>query len=171
MSRQLSIERVLAELKARIEHHRSQETFHAEKEVFHQKEKVRHAEELQMVVTRFETFQAAADAVTGLVELPEDEAEDRKDEKRMDDSIPPGKGAVLSKLVARIVGAKGPTEPFGASGITHEIQQRYGSRLKKKVDVRSVAAKLRRMAGSGLIHQTEAGRSFHEAQYRRSVEG
>jgi hypothetical protein len=167
MSRQLSIERVLAELKTRIEHHRSQEAFHADKEAFHQKEKDRHAEELQMVVARFESFQAAADAVTGLV-AP---APGQKEEKKLDDSIPPGKGAVLSKLVARIVDAKGPTEPFGASAITHEIQQRYGSRLKKKVDVRSVAAKLRRMAGSGLIHQTEAGRSFHEAQYRRSVEG
>lgn len=164
MSRQLSIEKVLAELKARIERHRSQEAFHAEQEVFHQKEKVRHAEELQLVVTRFEAFQAAADAVTGLVEPPQDQKEDPK----IDDSIPHGKGAVLSKLVARLVATKSPTEPFGASEITHEIQQRYGARLKRKVDVRAVAAKLRRMAGSQLIHQTREGRAFHEALYSRT---
>lgn len=171
MSRQLSIERVLAELEARIERHRSQEAFHAEQEVFHQKEKVRHAEELQMVVARFEAFQVAANAVTGLVEPPQDQKEGQKEGQKIDDSIPPGKGAVLSKLVARVVAAKGPAEPFGASGVTHEIQERYGSRLKRKVDVRTVAAKLRRMAGSQLIHQTREGRSFHESQYCRAPEG
>ncbi|HKH44278.1 MAG TPA: hypothetical protein VKM72_06415 [Thermoanaerobaculia bacterium] len=169
MSRQLSIERVLTELKARIEHHRSQEAFHAEQEVFHEKEKVRHAEELKMVEAHFETFQAAAEAVTGLVSPPQ-EREEEKEEKKIDDSIPPGKGAVLSRLVARVVAAKDPTEPFGASDITHEIQTRFGSRLKRKVDVRTVAAKLRRMAKSGLIHQTREGRSFHESMYSRLPE-
>lgn len=166
MSRQLSIEKVLAELKARIERHRSQEAFHAEQEAFHQKERVRHAEELQMVMARFETFQAAADAVTGLVEPPQDQ----KKEQKIDDSIPPGKGAVLSKLVARVVAAKAPTEAFGASDITYEIQERYGARLKRKVDVRTVAAKLRRMTKSQLIHQTREGRSFHESLYSRNLE-
>jgi hypothetical protein len=53
MSRQLSIERVLAELKGRIEDHRRKAAFHAEQEAFHQKEKVRHTEELQTVTERF----------------------------------------------------------------------------------------------------------------------
>jgi hypothetical protein len=171
MSQQLSIERVLAELKARIERHRSQEAFHAEQEAFHQKEKVRHAEELQMVVARFETFQAAAEAVAGLVELPKEQDEGQKEEKKIDDSIPPGKGAILSKLVARIVAAKGPAEPFGASDITYEIRERFGGRLKRMIHVRTVAAKLRRMAGSQLIYQTREGRAFHESQYRRTPEG
>ena len=119
-----------------------------------------------MVVTRFETFQAAADAVTGLVASPQDQ----KPEQKIDDSIPSGKGAVLSRLVARVVAAKGPTEPFGASDITHEIQQRYGARLKQRIDVRTVAAKLRRMVKSQLIHQTRQGRAFHEALYSRMPE-
>jgi hypothetical protein len=161
MSRQLSIERVLSELKERIEHHRRQEAFHAAQEALHQKEKARHAAELQTAMERFETFQAAADSASELVARP-------RDKKAFDDSIPAGKGAVLSKLVARLVAAKGPTQPFGASEITHELQQRYGARLKRKVDVRTVAAKLRRMAGSQLIHQTREGRAFHEALYSRT---
>jgi len=164
MSRKLSIERVLTELEARIKHLRSQEAFHAEQEAFHQKEKVRLAEELKMVEERFEAFQAAAEAVTGLVSSSLDQKEE-KEEKKIDDSIPPGKGAVLSRLVARMVAAKGPTEPFGAADITFEIRQRFGTRLKRKIDVRTVAAKLRRMAKSGLIHQIREGRSFHEAMY------
>jgi len=158
MSRQLSIERVLAELKDRIENHRSQAAFHEAQEAFHQKEKVRHTADLQTVTERFETFRAAADAVGELVARP-------REEKAVDDSIPPGKGAVLSKLVARVVAGKGPIEAFGATEITREIQERYGARLKRKIDVRSIAAKLRRMARIRQIHQLREGRAFHEALY------
>lgn len=158
MSRQLSIERVLAELQGRIENHRRQAAFHAEQEAFHQKEKVRHTAELQTVTERFETFQAAADAVSELVERP-------REEKAADDSIPAGKGAVLSKLVERVVAAKGPIEAFGATAITREIRERYGARLEKKIDVRAVAAKLRRMTRARRIHQLRKGRAHHEALY------
>jgi hypothetical protein len=129
MSRQLSIERVLAELKDRIEQHRSQAAFHAEQETFHQQEKVRHTADLQTVSERYETFRAAADAV--------------------------------GELVAR----KGPIEAFGATEIAHEMRNRYGARLCRKIDVRAVAAKLRRMAQYRLIHQLREGRAFHEALY------
>ena len=158
MSRQLSIERVLAELKERIAEHRRKAAYHAEKEAFHQKEKVRHTEELQTVLERFETFQVAADAVTELVARP-------REEKAADDSIPAGKGAVLSKLVERVVGAKGPIEPFGAADITREIRERFGARLGRKIDVRAVAAKLRRLARARQIHQLREGRAYHEALY------
>ena len=158
MSRQLSIERVLAELKNRIEHHRNQAAFHTAQEVFHEKEKVRHTAELQSVTARFETFQAAADAVGELVARP-------REETAVEDSIPAGKGAVLSKLVDRLVDAKGPIEPFGATQITQEIRERYGARLGRKIDVRAVGAKLRRMARLRRIHQLREGRAFHEALY------
>ena len=158
MSRQLSIERVLAELKGRIEEHRRKAAYHAEQEAFHQKEKVRHTEELQTVMERFETFQAAADAVSELVARP-------REEKAADDSIPAGKGAVLSKLVERVVAAKGPIEPFGAADITREIRERFGARLGRKIDVRAVAAKLRRLTRARLIHQLREGRAYHEALY------
>jgi hypothetical protein len=164
MSRQLSIERVLAELKDRIEHHRRQEAFHADREAFHQKEKAHHTAELQTVLERFETFQAAADAAGELVARP-------REARAVDESIPAGKGAVLSKLVARIVDRKGPIEPFGASDITQEIQQRYGDRLKRRIDVRTVAAKLRRMARVRMIHQLREGRAFHEALYSKTPGG
>ena len=72
---------------------------------------------------------------------------------------------MLSKLVARVVAGKGPIEAFGATEITREIQERYGARLKRKIDVRSIAAKLRRMARIRQIHQLREGRAFHEALY------
>lgn len=161
MSRQLSVDRILTELRYRIEHHRSQEAFHAGQEAFHQKERARHAAELQTVLERFEAFQTAADSVGELVARP-------REERAVDDSIPAGKGAVLSKLVARIVARKGPIEPFGATEIAREIHERYGARLGRRIDVRTVAAKLRRMARNRLIHQLRAGRAFHEALYSKT---
>ncbi|HYU31689.1 MAG TPA: hypothetical protein VEW48_05965 [Thermoanaerobaculia bacterium] len=161
MSRDLSFARILTELQGRIEHHRGREAFHAEQEAFHQQQRARHAAELQTARERFEAFLAAADAASELVARP-------REEKAVDDSIPAGKGAVLSKLVARLVGGKGPLERFGAKSLTREIEERYGARLGRKVDSRAVAAKLRRMAQAGKIHLAREGRSFHEALYTRT---
>ncbi len=158
MSRQLSVARILAELEARIEHHRQQEGHHTQQEAFHQQQKARHAAELAFALDRYETFRAAADSAGELVARP-------REEPAVDDSVPSGKWAVLSRLVARIVATKGPIEPFGANEITREIEARWGDRLKRRVDSRSVAAKLRRMARAGRIHQLREGRAFHEALY------
>jgi hypothetical protein len=161
LSRQLSVARILWELEARIEHHRSQEAHHAQQEAFHQQQKARHAAELAFALERYETFRAAADSAGELVARP-------REEPAVDDSFPSGKWAVLSRLVARIVATKGPIEPFGANEITLEIEERWGDRFKRRVDPRSVAAKLRRMARTGHIHQLRAGRAFHEALYSRT---
>ncbi|HYU35904.1 MAG TPA: hypothetical protein VEW48_27415 [Thermoanaerobaculia bacterium] len=161
MSQQLSVARILSELRGRVGYHRSREAFHAQQEALHQQEKARHATELQTALEHLESFQAAADAASRLVARP-------REEKAIDDSIPDGKGAVLSKLVMRVVAAKGPIEAFGASAVTREIEERYGSRLGRKIDVRTVAAKLRRMARARRIHPLRKGRAFHETLYSRT---
>jgi len=163
MSRELSVARILTELKEQIEHYRSQEAFHAEKEVFHGQQKERHAADLRVALERFATFESAADAAGELVTRAR---EARKQKVVVDDSIPPGK-QVLSKLIDRIVFAKDMEEAFGASDLAREIVERYGARLKRKIDVRSVAAKLRRLARNRQIHRIREGRSFHESLYRR----
>jgi hypothetical protein len=167
MSRELSVARILTELKDQIEQHRRQEVFHAEQEAFHREERARHAADLQVAVERLATFEAAADAAGELVTRAlEKKQHEKEKEKVVDDSIPPGK-QVLSKLVDRIIFAKDLEESFGATEITREIQESYGTRLKRKIDVRTVGAKLRRMARSRQIHRIREGRSFHESLYRR----
>jgi hypothetical protein len=166
MSRELSVSRILTELKVQIENHRSREAFHAEKEAFHRQERERHAADLQVALERFATFEAAADAAGELVAR----AWEAQKVKVADDSIPAGK-TVLSKLVDRVVFGKDMEESFGATGITREIQERYGAHLKRKIDVRSVGAKLRRMAQGRQIHRVREGRSFHESLYRRGPGG
>jgi hypothetical protein len=157
----MSVTRILAELKTQIEHHRSREAFHAEKEVFHRQERERHAVDLQLALERSATFEAAADAAGELVAR----AREAQREKVADD-IPAGK-TVLSKLVDRVVFGRDMEESFGATGITREIEERYGARLKRKIDVRTVGAKLRRMARGRQIHRVREGRSFHESLYKR----
>ena len=132
MSRELSVASILKELQTRMEHHRSREAFHAQQEAFHQQERAHHAAELQTIRERFEAFQAAADAAGEVVSRP-------REAKTADDSIPSGRGAVLSKLVARVVAGKGPLERIGAKEVTREIQARYGDRLGRKIDPRTVA--------------------------------
>src|SRR5882672_10047052 len=149
VSRQLSVARILSQLEERIGHHQRQEAFHAQ-------QKARHAAELAVARERYESFRVAADSAGELVTRP-------LEEPVVDDSIPSGKWAVLSRLIARVVATKGPIEPFGANAIGREIEERWGNRLKRRVDPRSVAAKLRRMARTGRIHQLRAGRAFHEA--------
>ena len=164
MSRELSVPRVLAELKERIELHRSRQAYHAQQEEVHRQEKERHAAELETVQAHFETFQTAVAAVSELVARPRD----GRAKGEPDDSIPAGKGAVLSKLVARVVANKGPIEVFGATEITREIQERFGARLNRKIDVRTVGAKLRRMARVRMIHRIREGRAFYESLYSRT---
>ena len=72
--------------------------------------------------------------------------------------------AELARVAAEI-SFKGPIEAFGATEIAREMRERYGARLGRKIDVRAVAAKLRRMARFRLIHQLREGRAFHEALY------
>ena len=161
MSRHLSVARILRELEGRIEHHERHEAFHAQQEAFHQQQKARHTQELAFARERYETFRAAADSAGELVARP-------REARAVDDSIPSGMGAVLSRVVARIVAAMGPIEPFDANDITREIEERWGDRLKRRVDPRSVGAKLRRMARTGYIHQLRAGRAFHGSLYSRT---
>jgi len=158
VSRQLSVARILSQLEERIGHHQRQEAFHAQQEALHQQQKARHAAELAVARERYESFRAAADSAGELVARP-------LEEPVVDDSIPSGKWAVLSRLIARVVATKGPIEPFGANAIAREVEERWGNRLKRRVDPRSVAAQLRRMARTGRIHQLRAGRAFHEALY------
>jgi hypothetical protein len=169
MSRDLSVARILTELKDQIEHYRGREAFHAEQEVFHRQQKELNAADLQVALDRFAAFETAADAAGELVARAR-EAKKEKERVAVDDSIPAGK-TVLSKLVARVVFGKDMEETFGATDVTREVQARYGSRLKRRIDVRTVAAKLRRMARGRQIHRVREGRSFHESLYRRGPGG
>ncbi len=161
MSRQLSVARILGELEERIEHHRRQEAHHAAQVALHQEQQARHAADLAVARERHATFLAAADAAGELVARP-------REERKVEGAMPEGKWAVLSTLIARLIVAKGPLESFGAKGIAAEIEERWGDRLQRPVDPRTVAAKLRRLAQRGLIHRLRTGRAYHESLFSQT---
>ena len=59
-------------------------------------------------------------------------------------------------------------QTFGARSITREIQERWGAKLRRRADPRSVAATLRRWAAAGRIHQVREGRAYYESLYRKA---
>lgn len=74
-------------------------------------------------------------------------------------------------MVTRVVEGKSPDETFGARAVTREIQKRWGAKLRRHPDARSVAALLRRWALTGRIHQVREGRAHHESLYRKGRPG
>ena len=81
------------------------------------------------------------------------------------------KGRALSQMITRILEAKAPDEPFGASGVVKEIQERWGTKLRRPVNLRTVATTLRRWAAAGRLHQVREGRAFNESLYTRTKPG
>ena len=165
MRQEMSVSRLLTELEARVKHHESQEAHHAEKENFHREQKALHAAELQTARERLVAYRAAAEAAEELV------ARTQLPPKPLDDDLPPGAPVLVSRLAARIVATKTPSETFGATSITSEINQRYGKRLRRPADSRTVATALRRMAAAGRILQIEKGRGPREGVYSRGGKG
>ena len=68
-------------------------------------------------------------------------------------------------MITRVLDGKAPDEAFGPSTVTKEINRRWGAKLRRKVNKRTVAATLRRWALRGRIHRTREGRAHHEALY------
>jgi cell pole-organizing protein PopZ len=161
MRQEMSVSRLLAELEARVEHHESQEAHHAEREVYHREQRAAHGADLQIVRERLEAYRAASEAAGELV------ARSQLPSKPQEDDLPPGASVLVSRLAARVVATKAPGETFGGASIAREVNQRYGKRLRRPAQARTVATALRRMAAAGRIRQIQEGRAHHEALYTR----
>ncbi len=165
MASNLSIAQVLKQLEERVAHHRERQTFHAEQEMLHRERTAHHAAGLETASTHLEAFRAASTAAGDLLERdkpaapfpPDPESDPELDKRRS-----------LSRMVARVVEGRAPDEAFGARSVTREILQRWGAKMRRKPDPRSVAAALRRRARSGHLHQVREGRAHHEALYRKT---
>lgn len=68
---------------------------------------------------------------------------------------------------ACVIATKPPGETFGGASIAREVNQRYGKRLRRPAQARTVATALRRMAAAGRIRQVREGRARYEALYTR----
>lgn len=71
-------------------------------------------------------------------------------------------------MVAKVLEGKAPDAVFGATAVTQEIEHRWGAKLRRRPDPRSVAAALRRWAAAGRLHQVREGRAYSESLYRKA---
>jgi uncharacterized protein DUF3253 len=167
MGSNLSIAQMLAQLETKVTHHRERQAFHAQQEAHHHEQATHHAAELATAVERCEAFRAASEAAGELLERSGAGAAPPAAAKEEDQDL--GKGRPLSRMIARVLEGKKPDETFGPREVTKEINQRWGSKLRRRVDPRTVSATLRRWAARGRIHCTRKGRAYHEAQYLKKA--
>ena len=168
MSSQISIAQMLLELEAQIAHHRQQEGHHAQKEVYHREQRALHAAELATAEERYAAFHAAA---TAAGELMERRRAATAPPSPGDEPFPDGVRRPVSRLVVRVVRSRRPEDVFGATSIAQEINQRYGPKLDRPMDGRTVSVTLRRLAKRGHLHTVQWGTAHREALYSWTAPG
>ena len=164
MRQEMSVSKLLAKLEAMEKHHEDQEAHHAKQEVHHREQRAVHAAELQTTRERLAAYRAAAEAAGELVDRFQAPTPPQEDD------LPPGAPVLVSRLAARVIATKNPAETFNSTSITREVNKRYGKRLRRPAQSRTVATALRRMAAAGRILQVEKSRGPHEAVYSRGGE-
>ena len=164
MSLNLSIIQMLAQLEARVAHHQKQQTLHVEQEAFHRDKAAFHTAELEAAQTHLEAFRVASVAAGELLERDKSVA---PPPARPDGDLDVNRKRSLNRMVARILEDLSPDETFGATSVTRAIQERWGAKLRRRPDPRSVATTLRRWALDRRIDQVREGRAHHEGLYRK----
>ncbi len=164
MRPEMSVSRLLDELEAVVKHHEKQEAHHAEREVFHREQRAAHAAQLETARERLAAYRSAAEAAGDLLASTQIPA------AAPEDDLPPGEPVIVSRLAARVIATKAPTETFGGLSLTREINRRYSKRLRRPASPRTVATALRRMAAAGRIVEIEKGRGGKGGVYSRKKE-
>lgn len=172
MTSKLSVEEFLEDLEQQIAHHRDRAAFHTEQEGHHRERREHHTAELAKVTERHDAFKAALEAAGELVTRHRTEKSAAKPVQPVqEEALEPGRKPKVSRLVQRVIDGKAPDQAFGAAEVTAEVARRYGKLLSRPVDLRTVAAKLRRLAAAGKLHEVRPGRAHHEALYSRRAKG
>ncbi len=162
MGSRLSLEQMLQQLEAKIALHKERQAFHAQQETHHREQAAVHAAELSAATERYEALRAAVTAADELLEHSQPAAPQQASRPADEDL---GRGRPIGRMIARVVEDIGPEEIFGPTAVTREIHKRWGAKLRRKVDPRTVAATLRRWALYGRIHQTRKGKAYRESLY------
>jgi hypothetical protein len=154
----LSVEEIIASLEAQAAVHREREAFFAAQEALFREQRERHAAELATITRRLEAFRDSAVAAAELAERTFESAEAEED-------FGPASKPRLARMVRRVVSDLGPDRAFGANAVAREINSRYGSNLRKPVDVHQISSVLRRMHRLGELDLHRPGTARREARY------
>lgn len=155
-----SLQRAAAFHREREAFHAQQQAHYAQQEKLHGEERARHAEELATTSRQLEELREMADRLGQVAQ-----------ESRL---VPPetteeaiGRKSRLSHAVDLVLEGWPADLPFTASGIAAEVRRRYGAVLRRNVDLRPIAAALRRRRDEGRLREVREGRPHLEAEYRK----
>lgn len=164
MSQNLSIAQMMAQLEARVAHHEKQEALHSEQEALYRDKAAFHREQLEAARAHLEAFRAASVAAGEL--LVRDTSVATQEPEPAED-VDVRKRKALSRIMARVIEELPADAVFGAKSLTWTIRKRWGAKLRRQPDPRSVATTLRRWAQDGRIEQVREGRAHNEGLYRK----
>jgi len=154
------LQRSLTFHQSREKLHAEQQAHHASQEKLHRDERARHAAEVETIIQQLDELREMAkrlgEVITRARVVPPE-----TDEQVL------GRNPNLSKAVDRVLSTWPPDVPFTATSLASEIKRRYGTILRRDVDIRAIGSALRRRRDSGLLRQVQEGRPFGEAQYRK----
>lgn len=163
MSDNLSISQMLAQLQARVVHHEQRQAFHSEQEALHRDKAAFHQAQLEAARAHLEAFRSASSAAGDL--LVHDKSVAAPAPASADVDVHRKKS--LSRMMALVIEELPADAVFGPTHLTEAIRQRWGAKLRRQPDRRSVATTLRRWAQDGRIEQVREGRAHSEGLYRK----
>ncbi|MEA2560057.1 MAG: hypothetical protein QOH06_1561 [Acidobacteriota bacterium] len=167
MSSNLPVAEMVAHLQQKIAHHKEQMDAHAKQEALHGGKRALHEAEHRKAVERCEALQAASAAAGELLKDVKGSAPRSAPARK---EVKGGGWHWLADLLERVIETKAPGEAFGATSLVDEILERWGSKLRDGIDIRSAQTTLRRWARDGVLDVVREGRSKHEALYTRPRE-
>lgn len=168
MSSNLPVAEMVAHLQQKIAYHKEQMDAHAKQEALHGEKRALHEAEHRKAVERCEALQAASTAAGELLKDVKPAAARSATARR---AIKSGGWHWIADLLERAIETKAPGEVFGANSLVDEILERWGSKLRDGIDIRSAQTTLRRWARYGELEVVRKGRSKHEALYTKPREG
>lgn len=155
-----SLADLLADLEAKVAHHRRQEGICAEQEALYRERRSFHAAELGRISQVYESLRtsaATAEEIAAQALPAEPPGEDLGSPSR----------PKLTRMVVRVLEDKAPSARFGANEVTAEVNRRYAAHLHRPAEEAQVAIILKRMAENGRLQKLRKGRPYHQALYSR----
>jgi hypothetical protein len=160
MSKKLSIEQTLTELRKQVAYHREREAYHAEQEATHQAQRISHAAERQAA----EEMEKAVAAASEQVQRHQVATAPRPSQE----GLPPFKKRPVGPLVNRLVESYLADATFSPEDVAREVNRNFAGVLKKPVGARDVSVPLRRLAAARRIFVVQKGTPYHGAVYSRT---
>lgn len=155
-----SLRRMVGFHQEREAFHAQQQAIHAQQEKLHREERARHAAELEAASRHLEELRVMAErlgeVMSRSVAIPADFAEQ-----------PLGRFPNLSNALDRVLETWPRELSFSATTVAGEIGSRFGSVLRRSIDVRAISSALRRRRDAGVLQEVREGRPFQEALYRK----